>query len=90
MVTNTNKVARKTLVDSFATLVTEQNLLADLPQFFTPDKVLRLDDATLTKIAGEPETAKAERERLKQKIRSLEMGLSALKSLSPYTVGAGH
>lgn len=46
-------------------------LLDPLPTIFTPEKVLMLDEKTITLIAGESEESMAERDRLTKKLAIL-------------------
>ena len=46
-------------------------LLGPLPTIFTPEKVLMLDEKTITLIAGESEESMAERDRLTKKLAIL-------------------
>ncbi|KIX99631.1 uncharacterized protein Z520_04265 [Fonsecaea multimorphosa CBS 102226] len=79
------KVALKTIVDSFGVYAVEQCLLNELPDIFKPEIVFNLDDAMVTRIAGESPGSLAEREELNKKLKVLEDTMTTLRRMR--TVG---
>jgi hypothetical protein len=72
----------KVLVDNFATLAMEYCLVDGLSCIFTPDVVMKLDEALINEIAAETEDSRTERERATKKLISLEEGLRTLNRIS--------
>lgn len=81
------KVARKTMVDDFATLAVEKCLMERLPGVLSPNTVTSLDDATVTQIAAETKESRLERSRATQKLKVLESALVVLRSLDRHKTG---
>jgi hypothetical protein len=71
----------KTLVDNFSVLSIEKCLLQKLPEMFTPETVIGLDDTQVEGIAAESEESRAERSRATEKLKVLERTLKVLNSL---------
>lgn len=63
----------------------EACLLEGLPGIFRPEIVLELDDATITKIAGESAESVAEREELQKKLKVLNETMTTLRRLKTFT-----
>ncbi|KAI9728686.1 MAG: hypothetical protein M1828_002792 [Chrysothrix sp. TS-e1954] len=75
------KVAMKVFVDNFASLCIEQCLLNVLSDTFSPESVIKLDDAAITRIAAETDASNAERKRTMTRLKTLESGLDTLNRL---------
>ena len=71
----------KVLVDNFAVLGIENCLLSMLPEMFSPDTVMKLDEGLTKNIAKETEDSLQERARVTRKLESLEAGLKTLNRL---------
>ena len=80
------KVAMKTLVDNFSVLSIEKCLLQKLPEMFTPEIVMDLDDAQIESIAAESEESQTERNRATEKLNVLQSTLKVLQSLDRHKV----
>lgn len=76
----------KTLVDNFSVLSIEKCLLQKLPEMFTPEIVIGLDDAQIEGIASESEESRAERSRATEKLQVLEETLNVLRSLDRHKI----
>ncbi|WEW59424.1 hypothetical protein PRK78_004896 [Emydomyces testavorans] len=76
------RVAMKMVVDNFAVLAIERCILEKLPNIFTPEVVLNLNEKTLQNIAAETEESKIERSRNLAKLESLRSGLHILTRLA--------
>ena len=74
----------KVLVDSFAVLGIENCLLNMLPETFSPDTVMGLDEGLTEEIATETEDSLNERALVTRKLDSLEAGLKTLNRLGQY------
>ncbi|CAK7266190.1 hypothetical protein SEPCBS57363_001970 [Sporothrix epigloea] len=75
------KVAMKTFIDNVSVLVVEQCLVSKLPSLFTPDTIYSISDEEIAKLAGEDEHATAERSRLMEKRRCLQVCETDLRLL---------
>jgi hypothetical protein len=71
----------KTLVDNFSVLSIEKCLLQKLPEMFTPEIVIGLEEDQVERIAAESEESRAERSRATEKLTVLENTLKVLQSL---------
>ena len=71
----------KKFIDDVAVLAIEQTLIKHLPEIFTPDKVLSMEDEEIAMLASETEYAAVERARCASKLVVLESGRKALKQL---------
>src|SRR6266536_4466878 len=71
----------KVLIDDFAILGTEHFLLDGLPDIFSPDTVMKLDERLTMDIAAESEDSRTERDRTIKKLEILEAGLQTLNRL---------
>jgi len=76
------QVAMKVIVDNFGVLGIEHCLLDRLPETFSPDTVMKLDDTLTRNIAAETEDSQIERGRAIKKLASLEAGLQILNRFS--------
>jgi hypothetical protein len=74
----------KRFVDDFSVLAIEQCLVEKLPNLFMPQMVYDLTDEDVTSLAGESESATAERQRINDKFRILTAGLQDLKLLDKH------
>ena len=74
----------KVLVDNFAVLGIENCLLNMLPEMFSPETVMGLDEGLAEDIATETEDSLNERARVTRKLDSLEAGLKILNRLGQY------
>ena len=80
----------KKFIDDISVLAIEQCLLTKLPSLFGPDVVYEFTDDEISEIAGEKESAVAERAQLTEKLLVLQSGLNDLKRLDKYHLGASH
>jgi hypothetical protein len=78
-------VALKSVVDAFSMYAVEACLLKQLPNVFPPRIAYDLEDATVTRIAGESEECTLEREDLVTKERVLEKSMITLRRLKSFT-----
>ncbi|KIW23993.1 uncharacterized protein PV07_09733 [Cladophialophora immunda] len=78
------KVALKSVIDSFGVYAVEQCLLNELPEIFKPEIVFTLDDAMVTRIAGESLESLAEREKLNKKLKVLQDTMTTLRRLRTF------
>ncbi|CAK7273325.1 hypothetical protein SEPCBS119000_005596 [Sporothrix epigloea] len=75
------KVALKTFIDNVSVLVVEQCLVSKLPSLFTPDTIYTIPDEEIARLAGEEEHTVAERARLVEKRRCLQVCEAELRLL---------
>lgn len=68
----------KVVIDNVACLGVEQCLMRNLPNLFTPDSVVDLDEETIRNIASEPPGLTIKRKKLQKKKQSLLEGLQIL------------
>jgi hypothetical protein len=71
----------KTVVDDLSVLAVEKCLVKGLPDLLSPETIIGLDDATVTRIAAETEESRLERSRVTEKLKVLESTLVVLRSL---------
>lgn len=69
----------KTFVDNVCRQVVERHIMAGLPTIFHPTLVVELSDAEVERIAGEPATQVAERDRLETLVQILGDSLDDLQ-----------
>ncbi|KIW66260.1 hypothetical protein PV04_08459 [Phialophora macrospora] len=79
------KVALKSVVDAFGMYAIEACLLEPLPKILMPENVMGLDDATITKIAGESAESLTERAELGKKLKVLQETTTTLQRLETFT-----
>ncbi|EXJ73554.1 uncharacterized protein A1O5_03315 [Cladophialophora psammophila CBS 110553] len=72
------KVAMKTFVDNVCRQVVERHITRPLPLIYSAEKVARLSDEELCRIAGETLETSAKRKQLQELRRNLEMSLQEL------------
>jgi predicted transcriptional regulator len=72
-------------VDAFGVYAIEACLLEPLPKILTPENVMGLDDATITKIAGESAESLTERAELGKKLKVLQETTTTLQRLKTFT-----
>ncbi|KIW30029.1 uncharacterized protein PV07_05808 [Cladophialophora immunda] len=80
------KVARKKFVDDFSVLGVEKCLLEALAVMFSPRVVSSLPDETIKAIAEEDDGARGERERLEQRVATLNSGLTQLHRFDRHNI----
>ncbi len=61
-------------MDNVPTLVIWATMVNDLPQIFSPDVVMTMDQDTIARIAQEPEHIVVQREELQTRLEMLEKG----------------
>lgn len=73
-----NQTAITIFINNIAVLGIENCLIASLPDLFSPETILRMEDEQLEAIAAESEDIRLERAILDEKIRDLEKGLHTI------------
>jgi hypothetical protein len=69
----------KNVVDAFSMYAIEECLLVPMSDIFTPMHVTKLDDATVNRIAAEPEDSIIQRNDLEKKLKVLETTMDTLQ-----------
>jgi hypothetical protein len=62
----------------------EECVLQRLPYLFSADSVLDMDESIITSVAAESPGSAIQRKRLTEKMRTLEKGLSAIRSFKSF------
>ncbi|KAF4943639.1 hypothetical protein FSARC_14867 [Fusarium sarcochroum] len=75
------EVAMNRFIDDVSVLAIEDCLISKLSTLFRSDKIVRMTDEDILRLAGETQESKLERKRLETKLGILETGLQGLQSL---------
>ena len=79
LITNSsNQTAITVFISNIAVLGIENCLIASLPDLFSSETILRMEDEQLDAIAAESEDIRLERAMLDEKIEDLENGLQTI------------
>ena len=76
-------------MDDVAVEVIEAKLLSAIDDIFSPVKVYQMSPELVSRIAGEPEDSRAEREQLDRQLAVLGNGLQTCKKIAGFRVGGG-
>jgi hypothetical protein len=75
----------RTFVENVVVLAVENQLMRDMSNIFTVKQVLSFDDATLQRLAAEPEEVREKRKRLEAELKTLRAGLATLQDFKRST-----
>ncbi|KAH6632477.1 P-loop containing nucleoside triphosphate hydrolase protein [Chaetomium tenue] len=83
------KVALKRFMDDVAVEVIEAKLVSAIDDIFSPVKVYQMSPELVSRIAGESEDSRTEREQLSRQLAVLGNGLLTCKRFAGFRVGGG-
>ena len=83
------KVALKRFIDDVSVEVMEAQLVSKLHDILSPVSIFSMPDEIVTRIAGESEESRAEREQLMRQLEVLRAGLETCKRFASVRVAGG-